>query len=168
MTEAPWLMTVDVNSRSIRSRIISRCSNPRKTAAKPKPRGGGGFHVVGKARIIWRRSLPWLAQILEACRIDGEEPAKTTTGPGGSGQRSDGLGLVLDHGAPTRVIRPPCLIEAVKKPISRGPNFIDHLALWAATRRRGRAGNRVGETSLTFWPFRMTPSTILDQNHDAR
>jgi len=93
-----------------------------ETAAEAEAQGGGGFHVVGKARII-ETSLPHgLAQILEACRIDGEEAGEDhRLGRAEAGQRSDRLGLVLDQRC-----RPPrighLLIEAVKKPISPGPN----------------------------------------------
>ena len=112
-----------LNSRSSRSRTISRCSRPKKAAAETEAQRGGAFRLIGEARIVQM-------QLARAPRADprtaphrpGKRPQNTTCCAGlkpgsgvgraalfvGDGVAHLGVGDLLDlRGDETRLRRAP-------------------------------------------------------------
>ncbi len=111
------------NSRSSRSRMISRWSSPKNPQRKPKP-------SAAEVSISWLKLASLSASLSMASRkasksllSTGKSPQKTTGWAGwkpGRGSSQPPRSCVIV--SPTRVSR-TCLIEAVRKPISPGPRM---------------------------------------------
>ena len=115
MTEGAVVMRSILNSRSIRSRMISRCKQPEKAAAEAEAERRGGLHLEIEAGVVEAQLGHGLAQIVELAGVDREQPAehhrlsRLEAFQRRLGARARSSVIV----SPTRVSA-TCLIEAVK------------------------------------------------------
>ena len=147
-------------SRSIRSRITSRCKRPKKPQRNPNPNAAevsisklndasfrANFSIASRRSSNWALSTGNKPQNTTGC--EGLNPGRATSVPFFSW-------VIV---SPTRVSR-TCLMDAVIKPISPGPNSSMSCIFGRKTPKRSTWWVEWLDSILMRSPFFKTPSMM--------